>query len=143
MKRLILILLLIVPALSMADSINFGVYTRHIKANDFYNNDNNLIALHIDRYYVASFTNSFGFQTYFGGLEKKLNDNVSFVYGLSYGYSRHCFLIFGGSNNACATHKHEPDIVPLATVRLYQEVGPLVFSTMLADYINLSVGINF
>ena len=143
MKTLLLCLIIITAPLAYAESIHFGVYTRHVKANEFYNNDNNLIAIQIDKYYVSSFTNSFGYQTYFAGLEKKINSNISIVYGLSHGYSIHCFLIFGGSNDECATHKSEPDFVPLATIRLHHNIGPIVVSTMLADYLNIALGVEF
>ena len=33
--------------------------------------------------------------------------------------------------------------VPLATIRLHHNVGPIVVSTMLADYLNISLGVEF
>lgn len=143
MKRFILLLMIITSPLAFSDSIHFGVYTRHIVANDLYNNDNNLVALKVGDYFASSFNNSFGYQTYFIGKEKTLTNNISIMYGLSHGYSVHCFLILGGSNQTCDDHKSEPDFVPLMTVRLHQQIGPFILSTMIADYVNVSIGMDF
>lgn len=140
MKTLLLTLLLIIPAFSYSDSLYFGVLTTHFEPNPNWNNNNNLIAVEFDDYLLASFINSHGFQTYLAGREKRLNNYVSAIYGATYGYDPQCLKIVPGD---CYSNDYNPSFLPALALKFSYDTGPVSLTAIVADYVNLSIGINF
>jgi len=140
MKKLILALILIIPVFSYADSLYFGVYTAHFEQNPRWNNNNSLVAVEFDDYLLASFTNSHGFQTYLAGREAKLNNYVSAIYGVTYGYDPKCLKIVPGD---CYVSTYDPSFLPALALKFSYDTGPVSLTAIVADYISLSIGIDF
>ena len=84
---------MLVSSLSIADSINFGVWTDHSVKGDF-NEDNHLIALEINNYVFASFINSYNHQSYVIAKQIPFNDFFGVQVGASYGYDSKCFSVY-------------------------------------------------
>lgn len=140
MKNLLLTLILIIPSFSYSDSLYFGLYTTHFDDNTRWNNNNNLIAVELDSYLLATFKNSHGFQTYLAGRETQLNKYISTIYGVTYGYDPKCLSIVPGD---CYDNDYNPNFLPALALKLSYDTGPASLTVIVADYINLSIGINF
>ena len=140
MKNLILTLMLIIPAFSYADSIYFGVYTTHFDNSKPWNNVNNLVAVEANDYVFASFINSHGFQTYMGGKEHRFTKNISAIYGVSYGYDIRCFDFVKGG---CHIETYTANFLPAIALKVSHQIGPVSLAAIVADYVNISIGIDF
>jgi hypothetical protein len=140
MKTLIITLLLIIPGLAYSNSLYVGLYTAHFESNPNWNNNNNLIAVEFDNYLLATFKNSHGFQTYLAGREKKLNNHISAIYGVTYGYDPKCLKIVPGD---CYVGTYAPSFLPALALKFSYDFGPANATAIVADYISLSIGIDF
>lgn len=140
MKTLLLLLITIIAPLSYADSISFGVYTTHFKTNDDFNNNNSLVAVEVKNYLFANFINSHGYETYLAGHNFSITRNVSIIAGASYGYDYRCLSFVDGP---CTHETYTAGVLPMAAVKLSHKFGAIEPSIILADFVNVSIGINF
>ena len=140
MKKLILLLIIIASPLAYSDAIYLGVYTTHYYNNDEWNNKNNLIAVEHNNYIGATFINSYGFRTYLAAKDRPLNDYVSVIYGVSYGYDLRCFAFIPGK---CLEESYTEMLAPALALKLSARHGPISTTAIIADYVNLSIGIHF
>ena len=143
MKKLILILLLIIPVSSFANSVYAGLYTTHFYQNEKFNNKNSLVGVSVNNFHLTSFVNSQNVQSYFLGHEKQITKASSIIYGLSYGYNSDCFAIFGGTQEKCTKNHLNKEILPIATLKIEAKKGPLSISLLLNHYAMLVAGIHF
>lgn len=124
-----LILLLMVGSASAVD-LNIGLYTDHIGADGF-NENNQLIGLTIGRYEIGTYENSYDVRSIYAARRIEYNDKFGVMTGLVSGYSFSC--VQGLSQ--C----RESDIMPMFAG--YMRINDYLTITQMANAVMLIANI--
>jgi len=91
--------------------IILGLATTHIGGPDDLNEDNNLIGVQYEEYFIGTMYNSQYNRSYFAGREYQINDNWGILLGAVSGYDTGCMKLLGNDDPDC----DNPSVIPLLT----------------------------
>lgn len=147
MKHIILLLTLL-SFNSYADSLNFGLITKHnsptacgVACND----NNQLLAYEHKNIILATFINSFDHRTYLLAKNFRITNNIGLIAGLSHGYDHDCVTFMKKDDGYCDPQAgYKKQYAPFAALLIQKNFGQFKVSWLEAGvYRSLLVGLEF
>lgn len=126
-----ILLLMLVSCGTLANSINFGMWSHHTYVDLPNENNHQLISLEINNYIVATFINSYSHRTYMFGKNFKYNDHLGLIIGLTHGYDKRCIVFEAFFQETIATgcngkrKDYQKDINPFFSFSIEKKFGPI------------------
>ena len=98
--RVLLLVLLVVSGCANAD-FYLGVYTRHFQHNDYYNNENQLMAVSHNDWIAGTAVNSYNKRTWFAGKDLWSHGNFGLTGLIVHGYCIEHFDAVQDNHEGC------------------------------------------